>query len=236
MAEIDFTPETTPQVAHADSAQPEEPDLHAKNRIRDLARVENENAADAAQRDADNAMRTEVVGKAVPERYLRIVEEIREAVRVFNSSLQDPEGRSIPRITWFETPNVALKDPYAGDGMRVRISRRNATFDFLLVFASRSGKGDVPLMEGYGDYGKEHTGRVRTMMRVEGWVEKGQPVFWYSLDLKRQKHISIEEVAERIVASVAANDYSLLSRDLKGRLVSEVSPVVAVTPSSEKPS
>jgi hypothetical protein len=51
------------------------------------------------------------------------------------------------------------------------------------------------------------------MMRIEGWVERGQPIFWYTLDFKRHS-IPIEEVAERIVASVAANDYSLLSRDL----------------------
>lgn len=208
----------------------DEPDFHAKNRIRDLARVESENAQQAALREADNAMRSDVLSKAVPERYLRIVGELREGVRLFNQSLAHPEGRMIPTIVWFETPNVALGDPYAGDGMRVRLSRRGALFDLILRFASRSGKVDVPLIEGYGDFGKEHTGRVRTMMRIEGWVENGQPVYWYSLDFKRLRNISIEEVAERVVAAVAANDYSLLSRDLQGRLIEEVSPVTPVNP------
>ena len=58
------------------------------------------------------------------------------------------------------------------------------------------------------------------MLRIEGWVEKGKPIFWYSLDFKRQS-VAIDEVAERIVASVAANDYSLLSRDLDGEMLTD---------------
>ena len=169
-------------------------------------------AADAAQRERDNALRAEVVGKAVPEQYLKLVDEMRDAVQLFNQSLRPPEGQSLPLITWVETPNVALRDPNTGDGMRIRIARRGATFDLLLRFASRASRSDVPIIEGHGDYGiQQH--RTKTMVRIEGWVERGKPVFWYSLDFKRQS-VDLEEVAERIVASVAANDYSLLSRDL----------------------
>lgn len=184
----------------------------ARARILDIARTDSNNAADAAQRERDNAVRTEVVSKAVPERYLQLVEEMREAVQLFNQSLRPPEGQSLPYISWLESPNVALKDPNTGDGMRVRIARRGATFDLLLRFASRAARADVPLIEGHGDFGIQQT-RTKTMMRIEGWVEQGKPVFWYSLDFKRLS-IPLSEVAERIVAAIAANDYSLLSRDL----------------------
>ncbi len=192
----------------------------ARARLLDIARVDSEYAADAAQRDRDNAMRATIVAKAVPARYLQLVQELRDAVRLFNQSLRPPEGQSIPIITWTETPNVAIGDPNSGDGMRVRLARRGVTFDVILRFASRAARSDVPLIEGHGDYGSAQQGRIRTMLRIEGWVEKGEPIFWYSLDFKRQS-TPISEVAERIVASVAANDYSLLSRDLSGEMPSE---------------
>ena len=50
----------------------------ARARILDIARTDSDNAADAAQRERDNAVRTEVVSKAVPERYLQLVEEMRD--------------------------------------------------------------------------------------------------------------------------------------------------------------
>lgn len=192
----------------------------ARARILDIARSESENAADAAQRERDNAMRAEVVAKSVPERYLKLVQDLRDAVRLFNQSLRHPDGHPIPTITWSETANVALGDANSGDGMRVRIARRGATFDLILRFASRAARADVPLIEGHGDYGNPQQGRQKTMMRIEGWVEKGKPVFWYSLDFKRLS-VDLEEVAERIVASVAANDYSLLSRNLDGEMLSD---------------
>lgn len=184
----------------------------ARARILDIARNDNEKAADAAQRERDNTLRAEVVSKAVPELYLKLVDEMREGVQLFNQSLRPPDGQSLPLISWMETPNVALRDANSGDGMRVRIARRGATFDLLLRFASRSSRSDVPIIEGHGDYGIQ-ANRTKTMLRIEGWVERGKPVFWYSLDFKRQS-VNLEEVAERIVASIAANDYSLLSRDL----------------------
>ncbi len=207
---------TGPSVQHAAtrSGNPvgDAPAEKARARILDIARTDSDNAADAAQRDRDNAMRAEVVSKAVPERYLQLVEEMRDAVQLFNQSLRPPDGQSIPYITWQESPNVALKDPNTGDGMRVRIARRGATFELLLRFASRAARADVPLIEGHGDFGIQQT-RQKTMMRIEGWVEKGKPLFWYSLDFKRLS-IPQSEVAERIVAAIAGNDYSLLSRDL----------------------
>lgn len=227
MAESFPAQEPTPQVTDAADAavsaavQPAsgEPPLvsdaateRARARILDIARNDNEKAADAAQRERDNTLRAEVVSKAVPELYLKLVDEMREGVQLFNQSLRPPDGQSLPLISWMETPNVALRDANSGDGMRVRIARRGATFDLLLRFASRSSRSDVPIIEGHGDYGIQ-ANRTKTMLRIEGWVERGKPVFWYSLDFKRQS-VNLEEVAERIVASIAANDYSLLSRDL----------------------
>lgn len=227
MAESFPAQEPTPQVTDAPDAavsaavQPAsgEPPLvsdaateRARARILDIARNDNEKAADAAQRERDNTLRAEVVSKAVPELYLKLVDEMREGVQLFNQSLRPPDGQSLPLISWMETPNVALRDANSGDGMRVRIARRGATFDLLLRFASRSSRSDVPIIEGHGDYGIQ-ANRTKTMLRIEGWVERGKPVFWYSLDFKRQS-VNLEEVAERIVASIAANDYSLLSRDL----------------------
>jgi hypothetical protein len=205
LAAIQSAPDAQPAASDAATEK-------ARARILDIARNDNEKAADAAQRERDNALRAEVVGKAVPELFLKLVDEMRDAVQLFNQSLRPPEGQSLPIVTWVETPNVALRDPNTGDGMRVRIARRGATFDLLLRFASRASRADVPLIEGHGDYGIQQN-RTKTMVRIEGWVERGKPVFWYSLDFKRQS-VDLEEVAERIVASIAANDYSLLSRDL----------------------
>ena len=222
MAEHLPASEPAPSVtdSNAAPAADQQPVDKARARILDIARVDSEYAADAAQRDRDNAMRATIVAKAVPARYLQLVQELRDAVRLFNQSLRSPEDHPIPIITWNETPNVALGDPNSGDGMRVRIARRGVTFDLILRFASRAARADVPLIEGHGDYGNPQQGRTRTMLRIEGWVEKGQPIFWYSLDFKRQS-TPISEVADRIVASVAANDYSLLSRDLSGEMLSE---------------
>ena len=55
----------------------------ARARLLDIARVDSEYAADAAQRDRDNAMRATIVAKAVPARYLQLVQELRDAVRLF---------------------------------------------------------------------------------------------------------------------------------------------------------
>ncbi|MBL8634938.1 MAG: hypothetical protein JNM40_17055 [Myxococcales bacterium] len=205
-----------PQALSAEQPSSDGPTEKARARILDIARIDNEKAADSAQRERDNALRAEVVSKAVPELYLKLVDEMRAGVQLFNQSLRPPDGQSLPFITWTETPNVVLRDATSGDGMRVRIARRGATFDLLLRFASRAARADVPIIEGHGDYGIA-ANRTKTMLRVEGWVERGQPVFWYSLDFKRQS-VKLEEVAERIVASIAANDYSLLSRDLTSDL------------------
>ena len=109
-------------IQSASDAQPAVSDgapERARARILDIARNDNEKAADAAQRERDNALRAEVVGKAVPEQYLKLVDEMRDAVQLFNQSLRPPEGQSLPLITWVETPNVALRDPNTGDGMRI---------------------------------------------------------------------------------------------------------------------
>ena len=222
MAEHPSASEPAPSVSDSAvlAAVDEQTPDKARARILDIARIDSENAADAAQRERDNAMRAEIVSKSVPERYLQLVQELREAVRLFNQSLRHPDGHPIPTISWGETPNVALGDANSGDGMRVRIARRGATFDLILRFATRAARADVPLIEGHGDYGNPQQGRTKTMLRIEGWVEKGKPIFWYSLDFKRQS-VAIDEVAERIVASVAANDYSLLSRDLDGEMLTD---------------
>jgi hypothetical protein len=174
--------------------------------------AENESRAALRQMEArgDFNRRTELLGTAVPERYMQLVAGLRSAVREFNASLAEIPDKPLPRLGWYESPNVALRDALTGDGMRVRVSRYKSYFDLLLRMVHRSGKPDIPLIEGYGSIGRELV-RTEVLMRLEGWVEKGQVRFWYSLDFKRLP-IPVEEVPDRIVMAVAGQDYKLLSR------------------------
>jgi hypothetical protein len=95
-------------------------------RILDIARSESENAAEAVQRERDNAIRAEVIAKTVPERYLQIVGELRQAVQLFNQSLRPPDGWPFRSLLGWRRPTWCSGDATGGDGMRVRLARRGA--------------------------------------------------------------------------------------------------------------
>lgn len=188
-----------------------EESARTRARLLDLARVDSDNAARLAQSQLDFARRGELLYKAVPEKYLEIVAALRTAVRTYNDALRQNPENPVPYCQWYESPNVALREPVAGDGMRVRLSRITGQFELVLRFVNRHKKPDVPLIEGYGEFGKD-LNRRRVLLRIEGWVEHGEIRYWYNLDFKRQ-HIPLHEVPDRIVMAVVSSDYSHLSRE-----------------------
>lgn len=200
--------------AAAASSAPDDAELETQRtraRLLDLARADSDNAARVAQTRNDFAQRAEILHKAVPEKYLEIVGALRAAVRSYNDALRQIPDNPIPHCQWYESPNVTLREPYLGDGMRVRLSRVTSHFELVLRFVNRNKKPDVPLIEGYGEFGRDVNKR-RVFMRIEGWVEQGAIRYWYNLDFKRQQ-IQLSQVPDRIVMAVVSSDYSHLSRD-----------------------
>ena len=189
-------------------------------RLLEMARVDSDNAARLVQQQHDFANRAQLLLTAVPAKYFELVERLHDAVRAYNSALLQLPENPIPPVTWYETPNVVLRDAFTGDGLRVRIARVHSHFELVLRFVARNGKPDVPLIEGCGDFGKDLVKR-RILMRIEGWVEQGQVTFWYNLDFKRQR-VSLDEVPERIVLAVASSDYTQLSREFREQEPEEI--------------
>lgn len=179
-------------------------------RLLNIADTETAAARHLAQLDTDYAQRHVILRDAVMMKYLELVEALRGAVRDFNAHLIDAPGHVLPRLQWYETANVALRDAVTGDGLRVRVQRVNSYFDLVLKMVHRAGKEDIPLIEGYGSIGRE-TIRTETMMRIEGFVEKGVAKYRYSQDFKRLD-VTLGEVPDRIVMAVASHDHALLSR------------------------
>lgn len=186
----------------------------ARERLLSIADAENRVARRMAGLQDDFSRRGELLGVAVPQCYMKLVAGLRAAVRDFNAQLVELPEYPLTRLNWYESPNVSLGDAVGGDGMRVRVSRKNSYFDLMLRMVARSGKSDIPLIEGYGSIGRDLI-RTETLLRVEGWVEKGQVIFWVSLDFKRRS-IPLEEIPDRIVMAVASHDYSLISRSFGG--------------------
>lgn len=197
-------PPPAPAAATSDAA------ISMRARLLTLAEGESQQAQRVAQMNSDFKLRDGLLGTAVPNKYLELVAGLRSSVRAFNASLIDLPEQPLTHLKWYESPNIALRDPVTGDGMRVRVSRLNSYFDLLLRLVSRTGKSDIPLIEGYGSIGRELI-RTETLMRIEGWVENGQVKFWVSLDFKRMS-IPIDELPDRIVMAVASHDYTMLSR------------------------
>jgi hypothetical protein len=191
------------------------PPVRAK--LLDVAQLDSANAARYVQSVADFARRGELLIQEVPRKFLELVDAMRASVRAFNDALVQPEGNPIPHVRWHETPNIALRDPFTGDGMMVRISRLHSSCELVLRYVSRNLKPDVPIIEGYGDFGVEGV-RRKVLIRIEGWVENGAVTYWYNLDFKR-RDIPLVEVPDRIVMAVARSDYSLLTRNLGTRPV-----------------
>jgi len=186
-------------------------------RLLNIADSETAAAKHLAQLDADYAQRHVVLSQAVVIKYLELVELLRAAVRAFNERLSDSPGHPLPRVSWYETANISLRDAISGDGMRVRVQRINSTFDLVLKMVHRAGREDLPIIEGYGSIGREQI-RTETLMRIEGFVEKGKAKYRYSQDFKRLD-IALEEVPDRIVMAVASHDYALLSRTFYAPLI-----------------
>lgn len=182
----------------------------SRERLLSIADAENRVARKMAGLQDGFSRRGELLAVAMPQCYMKLVAGLRAAVRDFNAQLVELPEYPLTRLNWFESPNVALGDAVTGDGMRVRVSRKNSYFDLMLRMVARSGKSDIPLIEGYGSIGRDLI-RTETLLRVEGWIEKGQVIFWVSLDFKRRS-IPLEEIPDRIVMSVASHDYSLMSR------------------------
>lgn len=203
--------EPSPADASAAGADSELEAQRTRARLLELARADSDNAARLAQTRSDFAQRAELLHKAVPEKYLEIVAALRLAVRSYNDALRQIPDNPIPHCQWYESPNVTLREPYLGDGMRVRLTRVTSHFELLLRFVNRNKKPDVPLIEGYGEFGRDVNKR-KVFLRIEGWVEQGAIRYWYNLDFKRQ-HIPLSEVPDRIVMAVVSSDYSHLSRD-----------------------
>lgn len=203
-APVPTPPPPEPAAPSSDAA------ITMRARLLTLADGESQQARRVAQMNSDFKLRNELLGTAVPSKYLELVAGLRSATRAFNSSLVEIPEQPLPHLKWYESPNIALRDPVTGDGMRVRVSRLNSYFDLLLRLVSRTGKSDIPLIEGYGSIGRELI-RTETLMRIEGWVENGEVKFWVSLDFKRQA-IPIDELPDRIVMAVASHDYTMLSR------------------------
>ncbi len=210
------TPPSSPafeSLGTAESAASVPADVEAssiRSRLLEIAADENRNAAYLAALNSDFNLRAELLNKAVPELYLKLVKGLRESVRAFNASLKDVPGYPPDLITWYESPSLALRDVLSSDGIHVRVSRKHNHFDLLLRAIIRAGKADIPLIEGHGALGRERV-LQSTLLRIEGWVENGTVRFFVNLDFKRQA-ISIEEIPDRIVMAVAKADYKLLSR------------------------
>lgn len=210
-----------------------EPETRIRDRLLEIAEGDNLNAARYVQSMADFAKRGELLIQEVPNKYLELVDGMRRAVRAFNDALEHPNKENpIPIVRWHETPNVALRDPFTGEGMMVRVSRLHSHCELILRYVSRNLKPDVPIIEGYGDFGIQGV-RRKIMIRIEGWVQNGALVYWYSLDYKRRQ-IPISEVPDRIVMAVAKSDYQLLSRDLSTAPLSQSSKR-AIPPTPEIP-
>lgn len=181
-----------------------------RTRLLNIAHTETASARHLAQLDADFAQRHVVLRDAVPAKFLELVDAVRNSVREFNRHLVDAPGHPLPRLQWYETPNISLRDPVTGDGMRIRVQRQNSYFDLLLRMVQRAGKEDIPIIEGYGSLGREVI-RTETLMRVEGFVDKGVARFRLTQDFKRVD-IDLAEIPDRIVMAVASHDYTLLTR------------------------
>lgn len=196
-----------------------EPDTAPSMRARLLNMADSETAAakHLAQLDSDYAQRHVILSQAVVLKYLELVESLRASVRAFNERLTDSPGHPLPRVSWYETANVSLRDAISGDGMRVRVQRINSSFDLVLKMVHRAGREDLPIIEGYGSIGREQI-RTETLMRIEGFVEKGKAKYRYSQDFRRLD-IALEEVPDRIVMAVASHDYALLSRTFHAPLI-----------------
>jgi len=183
----------------------------ARSHLLDIAKSDSATALRTANLRRDSKARADQLNVEVPEKYLSLVDTLRTAVQSFNSALVDIKEKPIPHIKWTESPNVSLREPTAGDGMRVRIERQQSSFELILRFVNRSGQPPVPLIEGAGQFGRDPANKVKTLLRIEGWVDENKVSYIVSQDFKRQTY-SLDELPDRLVMAVATHDVQRISR------------------------
>jgi hypothetical protein len=211
MADSSLPADDVPPAPATDAAQPEP----LRARLEDLARQENERAQRRRTAKDDFALRGERLVRDVPPRFFELCTGLREAVGVFNATLDGGEF-TVP-LRYEESPGVTLRDPDSDD-LRVTVWRRGGRFELLLRFMQRAGKPPVPIIEGYGAYGQNLDDRV--MVRIEGWIEGGQTVYWYRVDFRKMA-IDLKELPERIVMSVVQIEPAALYRSLRATVTDE---------------
>mgnify|MGYP003596753463 CR=1 FL=1 len=185
--------------------------LIARSHLLDIAKSDSATAMRTANLRRDFKLRANTLNTAVPEKYLALVDLLRSAVNTFNGALVEIKDKPIPHIKWTESPNVALREPAAGDGMRVRIERQQSSFELILRFVNRSGQPPVPLIEGAGLFGRDPVNKQKTLIRIEGWIDDGEVEYIISQDFKRQK-FALDELPDRIVMAVATHDLQRIPR------------------------
>jgi hypothetical protein len=137
----------------------------------------------------------------MPETFFELAGLLRENVRRFNSAA-DPQKR----LVWRESPALAARDGNLHADFNLTFGRPGAEVTVALNAMGRSGKPDVFIIEGSGQLIQE-----RFLLRVEGFVLKGQTGLRITIDFKRIE-CTLEELAERLVFAVIKCDYNQLYR------------------------
>jgi hypothetical protein len=169
--------------------------------LEDVARREAEVERDRAEARAEQLQSAERLAKEVPEAFFELAGLLRENVRRFNSAA-DPQKR----LTWRESAALAAREANLHADFNLTFGRAKDEVTVALNAMGRSGKPDVFIIEGTGQLGKE-----RFLMRVEGYVQKGNVNYRITIDFQRIE-VTLEELAERIVFAVIKSDYNQLYR------------------------
>lgn len=176
--------------------------------MQQAAQTETEQVRKLQRLHEDFARRGERLAVDVPAVFLKLVDGMRDAVQAFNGHA----GEGVALLRWFETPAVTLRDGPQTAEMFVTVQRLRASFQLTLRYLSRTGKPDLPIIEGYGDFPGQDKGERKVMLRIEGWVEGDQTTYWISLDFKRRQ-IDLSELPSRIVMSVLRHEPGYLERE-----------------------
>lgn len=181
----------------------------AQVRLLDLARIEDEHGQRVRTLQDDMTQRALRLAQDMPPLFLRLAQAIREAMQRYNSSI--PNSVAGPALSYRETPAVSSGKAAVGHELYLSLWRRADHFDMHLHTMTRAQGQDVPIIEGWGDLGRDY--RARVTVRIDGWIDRGQTIFWLSIDGRRVS-FPLEELPERIVMAVARGDATYLWRDL----------------------
>lgn len=182
----------------------------ARARLLELARFEQEQAVRVRTAREDFAQRAALLQKDVPALYFRMTRGLRDAVLRYNQNMGEAR-ELLGSVSYSDTAGVALGEVHPGSEYLATVQRRSDRFDLCLRHMTSNRGYDVPIIEGIAEVGRGV--RERVLMRIEGWVEKGQTIFWVSLDLHRV-NIDVAELPDRILMAVVRGETSYLVRDL----------------------